>query len=441
MATQVEERRQAASQAWDAYSAEMARYNDDNLPTPEQAAHIDELRGTATSAQLELSRVEEFQRNRAQWESQEADMRRASGNRPPVEPVNPNGRQRIQPVSQRLIQSPEYQRLAQEFGANWRVPQNFTQRLMEFRGFSELDMRSELVTGSNTESGAGTLVIPDRYPTITELGRRPLTIRQLITNLTTNSDSVEYVRIVAETSNAAPVPEANVTDPETSGGEPGYKPESGMEFEKKTTPVKTIAHWMPATTRALSDASQLRGLIDSFLRYYLDLELEDQIVVGNGIGENFEGILETDGIQEQPYIVDTNDNAFFHTARTARRKVRTIGRRIPTAYILNPEDWERLDLATDDVKRFYSQGPFSEMTPILWGLPVVESEAVPVGTGIVGDLRTCVLWDREQASISVSNSHADFFIRNLVAILAELRAAFGVLKPNALVVFETEPGS
>lgn len=440
MATKIEELRQSASQKWDQFSAEMAKYNDDNLPTTEQAAHVDELRTEATSAQAELRQAEEFSRNRAQWESQEADMRRANGNRPPVEPAGP-ARAQIRPVGSQFIESDGYKNFVANMPPSGRLPSNFHSRIMDFGGFKELDMRSELVTGGNKENGGGVLFVPDQYTPITEFGRRPLTIRQLITNLTTNSDNVEYVRITAETSRAAPVPEATHTDPETSGGEPGYKPESGMEFERVNAPVKTIAHWMPATTRALSDAGQLRGLIDSFLRYYLDLELEDQIVTGNGIGENFEGILETDGIQEQPYIVDTNDAAFFHTARVARRLVRTVGRRIPTAYILHPEDWERIDLAQDDMKRFYSQGPFGEMTPVLWGLPVVESEAVPVGTGIVGDLRTCVLWDREQASISVSNSHADFFIRNLVAILAELRAAFGVLKPNALVAFETEVGS
>jgi hypothetical protein len=44
-----------------------------------------------------------------------------------------------------------------------------------------------------------------------------------------------------------------------------------------------------------------------------------------------------------------------------------------------------------------------------------------------------VLWDREQASITISDSHANFFIRNMVAILAEMRAAFGVIQPNAFV--------
>ncbi len=440
MATKIEELRQSASQKWDQFSAEMAKYSDDNLPTPEQAAHVDELRSEATAAQKELHQAEEFSRNRAQWESQEADMRRASGNRPMAEAPVEQGR-RIRPVGAQLIESDGYKNFVANMPPSGRFAGNFQSRLMDFGGFKELDMRSDLITGGNKDNGGGVLFVPDQYTPITEFGRRPLTIRQLITNLTTNSDMVEYVRITAETSNAATVPEATATDPNASGAEGGYKPESGMEFERVNAPVRTIAHWMPATTRALADASQLRGLIDSFLRYYLDLELEDQIVTGNGIGENFEGILETDGIQELPFIVDTNDAAFFHTARTARRLVRTVGRRVPTGYILNPEDWEAIDLAADDNKRFYSQGPFGEMTPMLWGLPVVESEAVPVGIGIVGDLRTCVLWDREQASISVSNSHADFFIRNLVAILAELRAAFGVLKPNALVVFETGNGS
>jgi hypothetical protein len=49
-----------------------------------------------------------------------------------------------------------------------------------------------------------------------------------------------------------------------------------------------------------------------------------------------------------------------------------------------------------------------------------------------------MLWDREQAAISVSDSHADFFVRNLIAILAELRAAFGVIRPPAFVAIDLD---
>ena len=35
--------------------------------------------------------------------------------------------------------------------------------------------------------------------------------------------------------------------------------------------------------------------------------------------------------------------------------------------------------------------------------------------------------------MQVSDSHADFFTRNLVAVLAEMRAGFAVFRPSAFV--------
>ena len=110
-----------------------------------------------------------------------------------------------------------------------------------------------------------------------------------------------------------------------------------------------------------------------------------------------------------------------------------------TAYVLHPTDWETLDLTQDAEDRYYFGGPMVMGTPRVWGLPVVESEAIAQGVAIVADWRFAVLWDRMQASISVSNSHSDFFIRNLVAILAELRAAFGVIRPKAFVSIDLTP--
>ena len=105
--------------------------------------------------------------------------------------------------------------------------------------------------------------------------------------------------------------------------------------------------------------------------------------------------------------------------------------------MLNPADVETIDLLREDG----STGPFHFGGPAqaggastLWGLPVVESEAVPAGVGYVGDWTKAVLWNREQSHHHDHGfSTRDFFIRNLVAILAEMRAAFGVLQPSAFV--------
>ncbi|MFF9043342.1 phage major capsid protein [Streptomyces parvulus] len=334
-------------------------------------------------------------------------------------------------LGEQFTESPEYQGLLAQakngqFAKNQRVQS-------EMVGFKSL------VTGGSDTSG-GALVQNDwrGLQVGLDVFQRPLRLRDVVTAGTTTSDTVEYVRVTSVTNNAAPVPEAtSAAAPTAPGGAGalvnnaggGYKPESGVALAKITTAVKTIAHWMPATKRALSDAAQVRTLIDAFLMYGLEEELEDQMVQGDGTGENFEGVSNVSGTQSQAW-----DQDLLTTTRKAKTKVRTVGRSIANAYLLNPADTEALDLLQDNEARFYFGGPSGAGTAqVLWGIPVVETEAVPAGTGYVGDWRKAVLWDREQATIQVTDSHLDFFVRNLVAILAEMRAAFGVLQPSAFV--------
>lgn len=323
-------------------------------------------------------------------------------------------------------------------------------------GFKSLlrDARSQrgqkaLVTGTS-DTSAGSYVQNDWRGFVSglELLERPLTIRDLVTNGTTTSDTVEYARVTSITNNAAPVAEATTSAAPTTGASSGaaltqaagggYKPESGFATTKETAVVKTIAHWIPATKRALSDAAQVRTLIDNFLEYGLEEELEDQMVAGSGSGENFAGVLNVSGTQSQAWESD-----LFTTTRRAKTKVRLVGRARANGYVFHPNDVEKLDLLQDNEGRYYFGGPIGAGTASgtgLWGLPVIESEAMPEGTGVVGDWTKAILWNREQATISVTDSHGDFFVRNLVAILAELRAAFGVVQPNAFVEIDLTNG-
>jgi HK97 family phage major capsid protein len=285
-----------------------------------------------------------------------------------------------------------------------------------------------ITSGSATSGGA---LIDTDYTGIIDQGTsyRPLTVRDIITTGQTDSDEVKFVRQGTHTNAAAPVAESTAT----SGGV-GVKPESTFVLEAVTETVKTIAHWIPASTRVLQDAGQLRTLVDTLLRYGLEEELEDQILTGAGTGENFTGILNTTGTSTQAY-----DTSLIITSRKARTKVMTAGRARATAWVMHPLDWEDFDLLKDGEDRYYFGGPMAMGTPRLWGLPVIESEGMTEGVAVVADWRLAVLWDRMRVMISVSNSHSDFFIRNLVAILAEMRAAFGVLRPAAFVETDLTP--
>lgn len=259
---------------------------------------------------------------------------------------------------------------------------------------------------------------------------RPLTVRDLVTVIPVTTDTIEWVKEVSRQNNAATVAEATAIT-----GTSGLKPEGGVAFHKVTDVVRTIAEWVPVTKKVLQDAGQLRGYIDQYLTYDLALELEDQMVAGSGTGEDFEGILNNGDVQTQ-----TGGSTMLHDLRIAKRKIRVNARTNANGILMNPEDIETMDLIRDasgasaDTGSFLGQNPFNYTgNERVWGLPVIESEAVDPGTGVVGDFSRAILYDRESTNISVGTA-GDDFIRNIVRVLAELRAGFGVVRPTAFCV-------
>jgi HK97 family phage major capsid protein len=340
-------------------------------------------------------------------------------------------------LGERFVNAPEFQAWIKSVAPEGRIPERSALMSPPVM-FKNLwgSGRKDLITGES-DTSAGAFVQTDYTGIYEPLGRYPLNVLGLVSRRTTTSDLVEFVRQTVKVQEAAVVAEATDTDyTGATGQESGEKPEGAVAFEKVTSAVKTLAVWVPATRRALSDAAQIRGIIDQELRDDLDEEFEDQILNGDGTGENFTGIMNTANVLTQAFDTD-----ILTTIRKARTNLAVNGRSRPTAIVLHPNDMETIDLLEDDQGRFYFGGPIDGGVQRIWRVPAVESESIDEGTALMGDFRKAVVWDREQANIQVSNSHEDFFIRNMVAILAEMRAAFGVIRPTAFCVIDLESGS
>jgi HK97 family phage major capsid protein len=101
----------------------------------------------------------------------------------------------------------------------------------------------------------------------------------------------------------------------------------------------------------------------------------------------------------------------------------------PGAIAMNPADAATLDL---EVMAGTLSGPSSPGR--YWGLPVIAVGGIPQGEAYVGDFSQAVTWfDRSSASVYMTDSHSDYFIRNLMVILAEQRSAFALTEPTAVV--------
>jgi len=388
-------------------------------------------------ARKDLDDARSFLKSLAEPDPEQLDAQAMKTARAALTPSGLAGNPQGKTWGQLFTESDQFKEFTKRYGGRDGVIPDSTKGIQSPTFFTpEMGLKS-LVTGASDTSG-GAFIRNDIYTPVTDLvGERELTVSDLVTHGSTESDTIEYVRITGKTNNAAPVPEATQSGlPATynapTGGEltsGGYKPESGVALEKVTTTIKTLAHWMPMTKRAASDAGQVRTIVDSFLRYGLNEELEDQILSGSGSGENFLGIMNSSPLTVGSAGTDID------AVVDAIKAVRVTGRRRPTAMVIHPDDWYSTGflLAKDTQGNYILGDPRASLDQLnsIWGLRVVVSEGLAANTALVGDFRFGVLWEREGISVSVTDSHMDFFTRNLLAILAEMRAGFGVLDSQA----------
>ncbi|MCW7543050.1 phage major capsid protein [Aurantimonas litoralis] len=270
-------------------------------------------------------------------------------------------------------------------------------------------------------SSGGALIPRDARTDPTEIARRRMTVRDLLNPGRTTSGLVEFARQTTRTNNAAMVSEGTT------------KPESVYAWERAEAPVRTLAHWVPVSRQAMDDASQLQSVLDGELRYGLDLIEEAQLLAGDGTGENLEGLIGAAVAFSAPFQ-DTGDTD-IDTILQAKAQLAAPGSEIPAnGVILNSLDWERMTGMKDGDNRYLGAGPFGNTPEVLWRLPVVASNSMPEGEFLVGDFRrAATIYDRMEIEVLISSEHADFFIKNMLAVRAEKRLALAITMPAAMV--------
>ncbi|AFD25820.1 phage major capsid protein [Deinococcus gobiensis] len=296
------------------------------------------------------------------------------------------------------------------------------QLLVESKGFDTAKQGERFVVGtevkalSSAAGSAGVMVTQPQRLGIYEQPEEPH-IRDLFSQGQTSNSSLVFPVRKTLTNAAAMVAEL------------AQKPESDMTFEDKTFPVRKIAHFVKLSDEILADAPAIQSYVDTQLIEGLK-DVEDvQLLKGNGVGQNLTGVYTV----APAYNRTTAGDSLIDVYRRAMTQLR-LAKHTPTGLVLNPEDWEKVQLVKGTEGHYIWVNVGTATEPRLWGLPVRDTLALAAGEWLMGNFRRgAQIFDRMDARVEMTNTDQDDFVKNRVTMRAEERLALVIYDASAFV--------
>jgi len=342
------------------------------------------------------------------------------------------------------------------------------------------NLMGEGLYGSSTPTGVGQNpfltgafgpgILPDFRPGIVEKLLYKLTINDLISSFGTNAPNVSYLT------------ESLLNLTATGVAEGGTRPFSSIEVARSYAQIGKIANALTISDEAVADAPTLYNFVQGRLLTGLQRQEEVQILAGTGY-PGVGGLLSFDAnftVSSSSSIYGatsySSSSVSFPASGTSGAGVVSVtqdlayGRKVsgggsypdplvvslnlkdaavdielavfesPTAHIMHPRDWQRLETAQDANSQFMNTSMFGNVYGVsrgpvmsLWGVPVVTTPLMPVGTILTGwfDPQTVQIARRQGVQMQMTNSNESDFVQGKITVRADERLGLLCYRPSA----------
>lgn len=292
--------------------------------------------------------------------------------------------------------------------------------------FDGLDFRAVTDTTLGSTSG-GAWVRPPLYPRVGQdfLDRKVYLIDRL-PRISTTEGAVVYVQ--------DKTPLADMADKAAETTEGAAKPQAGITTAVVTEAFATIPAWVNITRQVAADVPQIQSYLDNRLRYALKRRADKQAIGGDGIAPNLKGLANRTGILTN---APAGAEARFITIRHSITLMEQ-NEAVPEIIVLNPADAETFDLSNSTSAGLHAvmdndstgngalaSGPSRSA----WGLEQVHSNAITAGTALLIDPMAVQVFDRQQPTAYLTDSHASNFTSNILTLLLEARLGLALFNP------------
>ena len=217
---------------------------------------------------------------------------------------------------------------------------------------------------------------------------RPVHVRQLLAQGSTQSEVVRFVRETAYDNGAAPIAQG------------GLYPESDFDLTAEDANVRKIGTYFRISEEMLADTAQLTSYLSARAPEKL-LTVEDaQLLYGNGSGQNIEGINSiATAFAAGSFAAAVPAANQFDVLTVAINQLALVN--YTADYImLSPTDFTKILLLKATTNEYLKDQVYQGLTPNFLGVPVVVNTAVTAGTYLVGNFALGTqMWVRENLAL------------------------------------------
>jgi HK97 family phage major capsid protein len=289
-----------------------------------------------------------------------------------------------------------------------------------------LNLKAIMTTAANA---SGDTVPADRLNGFYYDPTRTTRVRDLLTTISTDSNTIRYIQETSYTNGAAARVEASAYG------------ESEFKLDPVDAPVRSIGSQLTMTKEMFNDVPALSGYISTRIPAKVMNVEDNQLLFGAGTGANLQGLMTAGGgaafneASSAAFYQFFGANASAYTNEfdvlIAAKNQAQIAEYLPTAVMVNPTDYNKMFLHKDANANYVV---FVNGVLTILGTPIYPSTAVTADKFIIGDFSAgATLAMREDMEISFSEQHSDNFVKDLVTVKATERIALPIHNPNAFV--------
>lgn len=209
------------------------------------------------------------------------------------------------------------------------------------------------------------------------------------------------------------------------------KPESFPRWARIDARATKIAHYVEASDESITDFPNFLTITeDDLMNGVIDAENRELLsAVTDATVHGWNGLLHTPGTLSRTRTTETPLDCLEQAINDLR-----VGPAFTpaTGIVLHPTDWSGIRRSKDSQNRYLATNPLDGAANTLWGVPIVQTSQIAVGTALVANFAEgCLAYSVENMRLEIDRG-GEAFKANLTVVRCEERLILTVPRPAAI---------